>query len=148
MKISTKVECGIMVLVDICVHSDGESVTVANIAGRQNLSAKYLEQIVPLLRHAKIIRSVKGARGGYFLARPAREISMEQVIDALDSTVLTGADFESITPTALSNAIEECVWDKMSLSIRQIAKGLTLADVAEHYQSLTDAGAHELMYYI
>ena len=148
MKISTKVECGIMVLVDICVNSEGESVTVANIASRQNLSAKYLEQIVPLLKHAHIIRSVKGARGGYYLAKPAREINMQEVINALDSTVLSGAEFDSIESTALSDAIAERIWNRMSESLRSIAGAVTLADIAAHYTQLMEDAAPDLMYYI
>lgn len=148
MKISTKVECGIMVLVDICVNSEGESVTVANIASRQNLSAKYLEQIVPLLKHAHIIRSVKGARGGYYLAKPAKEINMQEVINALDSTVLSGAEFDSIESTALSDAIGDCIWTRMSESLCAIAGAVTLADVAAHYSQLMEEATPQLMYYI
>lgn len=148
MKVSTKVECGIMVLVDICVHSDGESVTVANIASRQNLSAKYLEQIVPLLKHARIIRSVKGARGGYYLTKPPKEITMLEVIDALDSTVLSGAEFESIEPTALSDAIGDCIWTRMSASLRAIAAEVTLADLAAHYTQRMEDATPDFMYYI
>ncbi|MBQ8920616.1 MAG: Rrf2 family transcriptional regulator [Oscillospiraceae bacterium] len=148
MKISAKVECGIMVLVDICVHSEGDSVTVSNIAARQNLSAKYLEQILPLLKHAHIIRSIKGSRGGYYLARPAKEITMQQVIDALDSTVLSGAEFESISETLLSTAICECIWDRMSEALCEIAGNLTLADVAAAYTRLVEESTPHLMYYI
>lgn len=148
MKISTKVECGIMALIDICVNSAGESVTVANIAGRQNLSAKYLEQIVPLLKHANLIRSIKGARGGYYLARPASEIRLQQVIDALDSTVLGRVEFESIEPSVISDAIGECVWQRMTDSIRDIAAGVTLADIAAHYTQLVEEKSPDLMYYI
>ena len=148
MKISTKVECGIMVLIDICVHSSGESVTVANIAARQDLSAKYLEQIVPLLKSARIIRSVKGARGGYYLAKPPKEITMQQVIDALDSSVLSTAEFESIAPSDVSQSISDCVWKRMSDSLRSIAENITLADLADHYHRVTEEHAAHLMYYI
>lgn len=148
MKISTKVECGIMVLIDICVSSSGESVTVANIAARQNLSAKYLEQIVPLLKSARIIRSVKGARGGYYLARPAKEITMQQVIDALDSSVLSCAEFESIAPSDISLSISDIVWKRMAESLQQIASEITLADLAAYYTKVTEEHAAHLMYYI
>ena len=94
MKISTKVECGIIALVDICINSgNDEVVTVINISRRQDISAKYLEQILPLLRHAGIIRSVKGAKGGYTLTAPADQITLREVIDALDSGVLEDVNF-------------------------------------------------------
>ncbi len=148
MKVSTKVECGIMILIDICVSSGGESVTVANIAARQNLSAKYLEQIVPLLKSARIIRSVKGARGGYYLAKPAKEITMQQVLDALDPSVLSCAEFESISESDISRSISDCVWALMSQSLRQIAAGITLAELAAYYKHMAEEHAAHLMYYI
>lgn len=85
MKISTKVECGIIALVDICINSgNDEVVTVINISRRQDISAKYLEQILPLLRHAGIIRSVKGAKGRLYANAPAIRSRCGKVIDALE----------------------------------------------------------------
>lgn len=61
MKISTKVECGIIALIDIAIHSEnGEAVAVSSISKRQNISVKYLEQILVALRQAHLIRGIKG----------------------------------------------------------------------------------------
>lgn len=149
MKISTKVECGIIALVDICIHADGdEVVTIVTIARRQNLSAKYLEQIVPLLKHADIIRSVKGAKGGYRLSRSPQQINMKQVVTALDSTVLSDAVFDQMEQTHIISAIDKCMWNRMSDSLRNIAEQITLADIAEHYGQISDDNSEQLMYYI
>ncbi|MFR4476199.1 MAG: Rrf2 family transcriptional regulator [Ruminococcus callidus] len=72
MKISTKVECGIIALIDIAIHSEnGEAVAVSSISKRQNISVKYLEQILVALRQTHLIRGIKGFKGGYVVARPA-----------------------------------------------------------------------------
>lgn len=82
MKISSKVECGIIALVDIAINSkDGKVVSIADIAMRQNISAKYLEQILIALKQANLIRGQKGSRGGYRLARSANKINFNEVIN-------------------------------------------------------------------
>lgn len=95
MKVSTRVECGILALTDIAMHqSEGKPVTVSSISSRQDLSMKYLEQILMVLRQSNLVRSTKGFKGGYVLTRPAKEISLRTVIDALDVTVLAMSIFK------------------------------------------------------
>ncbi len=68
MKISTKVECGIIAIADIAMNSEnGETVTVYSVAERRGLSGKYLEQVLTSLRQARLIKGIKGSRGGYIL---------------------------------------------------------------------------------
>ncbi|MBR2283674.1 MAG: Rrf2 family transcriptional regulator [Ruminococcus sp.] len=149
MKISSKVQCGIIALIDICLNSsNGEVVTVVNISRRQDISAKYLEQILPLLRHSSIIRSVKGAKGGYILSKPAASITLREVIDALDSTILGEVSFEDKEPSHISDAISECLWSKMTVFLQDFAEKVTLSDIADKYSQLAESNAEEPMYYI
>jgi len=149
MKISTKVECGIIALIDICINSGkNEVVTVVNISKRQNISIKYLEQILPFLRHANIIKSVKGAKGGYLLSRNPKDINMEQVISALDCMVLNDAEFESMEDNDLISAVDCCLWSRMSESLRKIAQSVSLYDIAEKYRKIAEENSIEIMYYI
>lgn len=149
MKISTKVECGIIAMIDICKNSANKNVVnIVNISQRQNISAKYLEQILPLLRHASIVRSVKGARGGYVLSRPAKQITLLEIINALDSSVLSNVSFEDKLDPAVTDAISECLWDKMTNSIRQLAENVTLDELSERYGVISEENSSELMYYI
>ena len=77
MKISTRVEYGILALTDIAMYSEcGSSVSAPDIAVRQNISHKYLEQILIHLRQAGLIRAQKGLHGGYTLSRPADRIRL------------------------------------------------------------------------
>ena len=89
MKVSTRVEYGMLALTDIALHSgNGSSVPAPEIAERQGISQKYLEQILTHLRQAGLIRAQKGLRGGYTLTRAADKISLAEVINALDNTIL------------------------------------------------------------
>ena len=143
MKISSKVECGIISLVDICIYSNNSVVTVINISSRQNISAKYLEQILPQLRQADIIRSVKGSHGGYVLTRPAENITLHDVINALDRTVL--ADYNGKEDSRIADAVSECLWSKMSEYLRSFTDSVTLRDIAD---KLIAENAEQPMYYI
>ena len=75
MRVSTRVEYGMLALTDIALHSEnGSTVSGPEIAERQEISQKYLEQILTHLKQAGLIRAQKGLRGGYTLARPADQI--------------------------------------------------------------------------
>ena len=142
MKISSKVECGIISLVDICLNSNNGTVTVVNISSRQNISAKYLEQILPQLRQADIIRSVKGSHGGYTLTRPAEDITLRDVINALDCTVL--AEYPGKEDSRIAEAVSECLWKKMTDYLQSFTDSVTLKDIADRITSDTA----QPMYYI
>lgn len=149
MKISTKVECGIIALIDIYINSENNNaVTVVNISKRQNISAKYLEQILPSLRHANIIRSVKGARGGYVISRPGNNITLKEVIDALDTTVLSDVSFEDSGSSLIIDAISDCLWSEMTEFLQKFTKNITLADIVDRYNTLVEENTTEPMYYI
>ena len=74
MKISTKGRYGLRALIDICIYSGNDIVTVKSISQRQNISERYLEQIFASLRKGGIIKAKKGAQGGYFLTREPKEV--------------------------------------------------------------------------
>ena len=77
MKVSTRVEYGMLALADIAIHSEGgTSVSAPDIAERQDISRKYLEQILTHLRQAGLINAQKGLKGGYPLSRPAGMIRL------------------------------------------------------------------------
>ncbi|MBO6301344.1 MAG: Rrf2 family transcriptional regulator [Ruminiclostridium sp.] len=143
MKISSKVECGIISLVDICIYSNDSVVTVINISARQNISAKYLEQILPQLRQANIIKSVKGSHGGYTLTRPADKITLRDVINALDRTVLE--DYSVKEDSRIASAVSECLWSKMTAYLQSFTDSVTLRDIADRLASDSSA---QPMYYI
>ncbi len=149
MKISTRVEYGIIALVDIAINSEsGKAVSIAGISERQNISAKYLEQLLTALKQAHLIRGQKGSRGGYVLARPSNEICFDEIINALDITILSDSHTDDSQDNSyFKNTINSCLWDKMNAYLQNFAKEITLFDVAEQCKQAYGDGS-EYMYYI
>jgi Rrf2 family protein len=87
MKLSKRSEYGLRALLDMAARDDHRPVPLKDLADCNNIPLKFLEQIFLILRHAGIIRSVAGARGGYRLGRPAQDITLGQVIRTLDGTI-------------------------------------------------------------
>lgn len=148
MKISTKVECGIIALIDIAIHSQSESVVKINsIAERNNISAKYLEQIFPLLKQSNIISSVKGANGGYILTRDASDITLSEIVNALDNTILSVTTFNDKLVSDASTAINDCLWIPINDYLCSFSEKLTLKALADRYNELNNTSS-AFMYYI
>ena len=130
MKVSTRVEYGMLALTDIALYSDnGSSVSAPEIAERQKISQKYLEQILTHLKQAGLIRAQKGLRGGYALTRTADKISIAEVLNALDSDILdemsnTGNEAER----NLRNAVNVCLWEEMNRLLIEFVERKTLSD--------------------
>ena len=87
MKLSTKGRYGLRALIDLARYSEMEPVSISCIAERQNLSERYLEQLMSLLKKAGLIKSIRGAGGGYVLAKDAGEISVGDVLRALEGSL-------------------------------------------------------------
>ena len=127
MKVSTRVEYGMLALTDIALHSEnGSSVSAPDIAERQGISQKYLEQILTHLKQAGLIRAQKGLRGGYALTRPAGKIRLSEILNALDNSILeeTGTGNSG----TLRDAVNACLWQKMNRTMIDFAEGKTLSE--------------------
>ena len=87
MKLSTKTRYGTRLLVDLARHCHKGPVQIGEVAKRQNISVKYLEQIIRPLKEAELVFSVRGPKGGHVLARSADEISLGEIVRLLESQV-------------------------------------------------------------
>ncbi|MCR5601007.1 MAG: Rrf2 family transcriptional regulator [Ruminococcus sp.] len=148
MRVSSKVECGIIALIDIAVNSKGNNIVKLNaVSKRNNISAKYLEQIVPLLKHADFLKSVKGSGGGYALARDPADITINEIVNALDDTIFAPSVFnDQLEPTA-TETISECLWTPVNEYLQKFSLNLTLKDLADRFTE-KQIGQIEPMYYI
>jgi Rrf2 family protein len=97
MMFSTKAEYGVRVMVELARRAGDEPVPLSEIAATDELPLAYLEHLVARLRRAGLVESRRGARGGYLLARPADEISMAEVVEALEGAI---APIECISQSA------------------------------------------------
>ena len=97
MMFSTRTEYGVRVMVELARHNGDGPVSLTDIASTEELPLAYLEHLVARLRKAGLVESRRGARGGYLLARPARDVSMAEVVEALEGSI---APIECISQAA------------------------------------------------
>ena len=140
MMFSTKAEYGIRVLVALGRHEGEEPVALTEIAASEGLPLAYLEHIVARLRKADLVSSRRGSRGGYLIARPAEEISMAEVVLALEGEIapiecISQGDEGSVVCSRESDPDHICptklLWTRVRGSIVSTLRETTLADLLE-----------------
>jgi Rrf2 family protein len=129
MKLSTKGRYGLRALIDLAQNSGEEPVSITSISTRQDLSERYLEQLMSMLKKAGLVRSVRGAGGGYVLARKLEEISVGDVLRALEGS-LEPVDCAGFEPDGGCSVSDSCVtkyvWKKINDSINQTVDEIRL----------------------
>ena len=150
IKLSTKGRYGLRALLDLAVRSNGEHVSLNSIAESQSISENYLEQVFSTLRKAGLVRSVKGAQGGYILAAEPSEIRIGDILRALEGNLCV-IDVDAETSSgSTENGIQRCirinVWDRMNERINELVDSLTLEDLVNEFKKMN--GSQTLMFYI
>ena len=144
MKFSKKSRYGLRALIDLAVHSENGYVSLSSIAERNEISLQYLEQVFANLRRAEIVKSVKGPQGGYLLKNPPGEITVSDVLLALEGSY--EIEREDGKDKNLSDAIQNLVIDRINKQMKAVLSDLTLEDLMEEYLKLCNDGQD--MYYI
>jgi len=133
MKMSTKGRYAVMAMIDIATHSDGEPVSLAEIAERQDISQEYLEQLFGKLRKQKLVESARGPGGGYRLAREMQLIPVAEIIAAVDEelqfTRCGGDAVEGCVKGERCNAHD--LWSSLGRQMMYFLSSITLEDVVE-----------------
>lgn len=138
MKISTKGRYALRLMLDLAEHEDGNPIRIKEIAQRQNISDKYLEQIIAVLNKAGYVRSVRGPQGGYLLKKKPEEYTVGMILRLTEG---------SLAPVACAQEEEEdcerkegCVtyylWKKISDAIYDVVDNMTLKDLIDRKQTL------------
>ena len=133
MKMSMKCRYGLRALVDLAVFSEHGHVALHEIAKRQDISLKYLEQDFSILRRAGIVKSVKGAQGGYHLSRPPSDICLSEIIAVLEGDVLL-IDVDEPEQTDIRSFLVQHVWLEVNLRVRGFLQSVHLSDLADEYK--------------
>lgn len=127
MKLSTKGRYGTRLMVDLARHYGAGPILLKDIAERQQVSKKYLEQLIIRLKAHGLVSSVRGAKGGYILSRPPSEIRLIDIFETLEGPphlVKCVADAESCS--LASTCVTREVWTKLSEDISQRLNSITL----------------------
>lgn len=143
MALSAKSEYGIVALLELAtIYAQGGVLQVAEIAQRQGIPDRYLEQMLTSLRRARILRSIRGPRGGYQLARPAAEILVLEVVSALEGELTPRSSAPRDTPEfEVLTALEQ----RLERARRRILEGTSLQDLLDQRDQALQAQA---MYFI
>lgn len=142
MKLSTKGRYGLRAMIDLALYSEKEPVNIQSIANRQNISESYLEQLVRKLRTAGLVCSVRGAGGGYQLAKPAEEISVGDVLRALEGN-LDAVSCSAGTDQGCEGAdlcVTRYVWERINESITQTVDSIRIDQLVEESRKVRKKG--------
>jgi Rrf2 family transcriptional regulator, cysteine metabolism repressor len=130
MKVNTKVRYGLRAILQIADEYGGEPVPISAIAESQEISGKYLEQVVGALRRANLIVSRKGVRGGYSLGRAPTDITLWDVISALDShTAPVDCVSEPESCDRAGDCLTRSIWTLLDARLKEFWSSFTLADL-------------------
>jgi len=129
MKLTTKGRYAVTAMLDLSLHYEREPINLADISGRQAISLSYLEQLFSRLRKQSLVESARGPGGGYMLARPSTQITIADVINAVDESV----DATKCGGQKNCHGEDPCLthdlWEDLSRQISSFLSGITLADL-------------------
>ena len=132
MRLSTKGRYGARAMLDLALNSGKGPVLLRDIAKRQEVSEKYLEHSITTLRKAGLVRSIRGARGGYVLAKSPSQIRLSEIMQVLEGSM---APVECVDDPQVCQRAQLCVtrdiWAKIKEAVDNILESITLEDMVE-----------------
>ncbi len=132
MKLSTRTRYGVRALLELAMSGNKSPLQLKIIAQRQDISVKYLEQLMVVLKAAGFVRSIRGSKGGYMLAKAPDQIELIDVFHCLEGTVTT---VECVDNKDYCARAEDCaardLWGKVQKAIEDVLKSMTLQDLVD-----------------
>lgn len=142
MKISTKGRYGLRVLLDIASHQDNGPVILRDIAERQNISEKYLWQVINPIKAAGFLNSVRGAKGGYVLAQGAEAITLLDVVTVLEGPIHVVDCVDDPKSCERSTAcVTRDVWKRVEDAVKTTMAGITLKELIKNQEEQESRGS-------
>lgn len=144
MKLTTKGRFAVTAMLDIALHDPEQYVTIAAIGERRHLSSAYLEQIFGKLRRAGLLEGIRGPTGGYRLSKPADQITVMQILDAVDASLEKSVcEKDRDCCDGEGECITFDLWDRLNEEMRRFLSGITLKGLAEQ-KLLKDQGIQKI----
>lgn len=142
MRISTKGRYGLRAMIDLATHEAEGPISIKSISERQGISENYLEQIIAVLKRNGIVSSSRGAQGGYFLCKDKSEISVGDILRALEGD-LNIVDCVTVNEEKQCEESEFCVtkylWKRISDSINDVVDHVTLKDLVDEQNRILNS---------
>ncbi len=140
MKLSTRTRYGVRAILELALNNDKGPLPLKIIAQRQDISLKYLEQLMAILRTTGFVKSLRGARGGYVLAKAANQIKLSDVFGALEgpsAITVECLDDESYCART-SDCVTRQVWAEVQEAIMGVLESVTLQDLVDRAKEKGD----------
>ena len=145
MEISCKSEYALLALLELATHYQiGEPLQIRQIAAQQNIPDRYLEQLLATLRRGGLVKSQRGAKGGYILAREPWKITLLEVLSCLEGLDATPSENEANCKTIESAVVQE-IWQEACQAANFVLQKYTLQDLCEQRSARQQM---DIMYYI
>ena len=141
MKLSTKGRYSVTALYELALHYGEGVVPIKTIAKSQGISENYLEQLMLPLRRAGLVESVRGAQGGYTLSRPPAEVTIGEIITAVEGPIalvdclLTSAESDDQSCVRAGSCVTRQIWEEVCDSINSVLNNISLADLLQRNQN-------------
>ena len=146
MKISAKGRYGLVAMTHLAQNfENGTPITIISISQKLGISKIYLEQVFSLLKRAKLVTSIKGSQGGYQLSNKPNEITVYDILSAIELSLMEPTISESKV-SELDRAINACVYDPLDKRIFELLESITLEDILQAVNREMDTSS--LMYFI
>lgn len=130
MKLSTRARYGLRALIFLAQQKPDNTVSVREIGENENISVDYLEHLLHAMKQADLVESVRGAAGGFKLAKPAGKIALKDLFNALDEKIQpVWCLNEGETCPRMDQCLSRTIWDKFGSLVEEFLSGTTLADV-------------------
>lgn len=131
MKISTRGRYALRIMLDLALADSGSPVRVKDIAGRQEISEKYMEQIISILNKAGFVRSVRGPQGGYFLTKRPKEYTAGMILRLTEGSLapVDCVEYDNPGCSRRDGCATALLWKKLDEAIRGVVDTVTLEDL-------------------
>jgi len=145
MKLSTRSRYGTRLMLDLAKHYDEGPIQLGDIAKRQDVSVKYLEQIIIPLKKAHYIESVRGPKGGHILTKPPEEITVGEIVALLENgTGLVECTEDTTVCERADNCATRLLWKEASEAMFDRLQAITLADLVERAKAMESKESNNL----
>jgi len=132
MKLSTRTRYGVRAILELAESAARKPLQLKTIAQHQEISLKYLEQLMAMLRSAGFVRSVRGSKGGYVLAKLPSQIKLSDVFNCLEGPVITAECVQNDNYCARSaDCVAKQVWAQVQQAVTNVLESITLQDLVD-----------------
>lgn len=145
MKLSSRTRYGMRAMLELALEYGKEPLQIKTIADREDISNKYLEQLIAMLKSSGLVRSIRGPRGGYVLARPPAEIKLKDIFVTLEGPITTVECLEHAEYQAnCTDCATRKIWSEIQGAILNILESRSLQDLVEETKESKDPSQYHI----